>query len=127
VPADRAGLQIPYEGGITVQNTNYLGAVGLVIGPVTINVADWGLDENQDDVRATTPNSTYTLGSELDNVVGLYQLTAFHDADGGSCDATALVKLEGSPLSTPIGLVATAGTVLTGAGVVGAGVARRQP
>lgn len=70
-------------------NTNYLGAVGIVIGPATVNVGDWGLDENIADARATDPDATYVLGSELDNTVGIYQITAFHDADGGNCDATA--------------------------------------
>lgn len=128
VPEERAGLRIPYEGAITVQNTNYLGAVGVVIGPATVNVADWGFDENVDDIRSTEPDSVYILGNDLDNIVGLYQLTAFHDADGGNCDATAMVKLDGSVLSTPIGIGATAATVLTGAGLLAAGIPKgRKP
>lgn len=125
VPADREGLRIPYEGAVTVQNTNYLGAVGVVVGPATITVADWGFDENPDDVRSTTPGSIYILGSELNNIVGLYQLTAFHDADGGNCDATAMVKLDGSPLSSMIGLAAVGGAALSGIGVASAGVKRK--
>ncbi len=127
VPENREGLVIPYEGGITVLNTNYLGAVGVVIGPATVNVADWGLDENPDDVRDTSPNATYTLGSELNNIVGLYELTAFHDSDGGGCDATAMVKLEGNPLETPIGAGATAGAVITGVVTLTAGIPKRKP
>ena len=38
VPAKRAGLRIPYSGSIGVQNTNYLGAVGVVVG-VFVTVA----------------------------------------------------------------------------------------
>ena len=125
VPEEREGLVIPYEGAITVTNTNYLGAVGLVIGPVTVNIADWGLEENADDIRATNPGSQYRLGSEVNDIVGLYQLTAFHDADGGSCDATAMVKLEGNPLSTPIGIGTTVGTVISAAGLAAAGMARK--
>lgn len=126
VPEDRAGLRIPYSGSITVQNTNYLGAVGVVVGPATVNVADWGFDENPDDVRATAPGAVYVLGSELDNLVGLYEVTAFHDADGGNCDATAMVKLDGSVLSTPVGAGATAGAVLTGAGLLAAGIPKKE-
>lgn len=122
VPENRNGLQIPYSGAITVENTNYLGAVGVVVGPVTVNVADWGLDENVDDVRATNPDAIYTLGGELDSIVGLYRVTAFHDADGGNCDADAMVKLEGSVLSTPVGAGATAGAVIAGVGVLAAGI-----
>jgi len=121
VPEERDGLQIPYEGSVTMENTNYLGAVGVVVGPATINVADWGLDENEDDVRATEPNATYRLGSGLNNIVGLYQVTAFHDADGGSCDATAMVKLEGSVITNPIGAGSTAAAVITGVGLLSAG------
>lgn len=121
VPEEREGLRIPYEGGVTMTNTNYLGAVGIVIGPATVNIADWGLDENDDDIRSTKPDSVYVLGSELNGLVGLYQLTAFHDADGGNCDATAMVKLEGSVLSTPLGAGSTAAALATGAGVIAAG------
>ena len=126
VPADREGLRIPYEGSVDMENTNHLGAVGIVIGPVTVNVADWGLEENPDDVRATTPGAIYVLGNELNNIVGIYQLTAFHDADGGNCDADARVKLEGDPLSTPIGAGATAGLVVTAAGTAAAGIKRKS-
>ncbi len=125
IPEDREGLRIPYEGAVTVQNTNYLGSVGVVVGPVTVTVGDWGLDENPDDIRETTPGSIYVLGSELNDIVGLYELTAFHDADGGNCDATAMVKLEGSPLETTIGLAAVAGAAITGVGVVSAGVRKK--
>lgn len=125
VPADREGLRIPYEGSVSMTNTNYLGAVGIVIGPVTVSVADWGLDENVDDIKATEPGAIYVLGNELNNIVGIYQLTAFHDADGGSCDADAMVKLDGDPLSTPIGAGATAGLVIAGAGVLSAGIKKK--
>ncbi len=126
VPKEREGLRIPYEGAVTMANTNYLGAVGIVIGPVTVNVADWGLEENRDDIRATEPGAIYVLGNQLNNIVGIYQLTAFHDADGGSCDADAMVKLDGDPLSTPIGAGATAGLVVTGAGVLSAGIKKKS-
>lgn len=126
VPEDREGLRIPYEGSVDMTNTNYLGAVGIVIGPVTVNVADWGLDPNDDDIKATEPGAIYVLGNELNNIVGIYQLTAFHDADGGNCDADAMVKLEGDPLSTPIGAGATAGLVITGAGMLSAGIKRKS-
>ena len=126
VPPNRAGLTIPYSGSVTMANTNYLGAVGVVVGPATINVADWGLDENIDDVRATDPGAIYILGSELDNFVGLYELTAFHDADGGTCDASAMVKLEGEVLSTPVGAAATGGAIITGIGLIAAGIPRKK-
>lgn len=126
VPADRAGLRIPYSGSVTMTNSNYLGAVGVVVGPFTINVADWGLDENVDDTRATDPGAVYVLGSDFDNLVGIYKLTAFHDADGGNCDATAMVKLEGEVLSTPVGAGATAGAAITGVGLVAAGFKRKK-
>ncbi len=125
IPERRTGLQIPYKGSITVANTNYLGAVGVVVGPATITVADWGFEENDDDVRSTDPGATYVLGSDLDDLVGLYRVTAFHDADGGSCDADAYVKLEGPVLTTPIGAGSTAGTVLLGVGLLAAGRARK--
>ncbi len=127
VPEKRAGLEIPYSGSVSMTNTNYLGAVGVVIGPLTVNIGDWGLDPNDDDVTSTDPGATYVLGSELDNIVGIYQLTAFHDADGGSCDADAYVKLEGPVLPTPAGGGSTAAAVITGLGVVAAGRVKGKP
>lgn len=120
VPKNRDGLPIVYEGSVGFTNTNYLGAVGIIIGPSTINVADWGLDENEADVRERSP-STYTLGSQVDNIIGIYQLTAFHDADGGNCDADAWVKFEGGLTDSPIAMGAAGGVVVTGVGLVAAG------
>jgi hypothetical protein len=52
--------------------------------------------------------------------VGLYQVDIKVSGPGGSCSATAYVKLDGNPLSKPIGI---AGAVATMLGVAGAAAA----
>ena len=124
LPENPGGTSIEYEGSISAANTNYLGAIGVVIGPVTVNVADWGLEENADDERSKGP-ANYVLGDELNQIVGLYQVTAFHDADGGSCDYTGMVRIEGAPMEHPVGQSAVALAVVSGAGLVAAGFGRK--
>ncbi len=125
VPADRAGLQIPYSGEITVANTAYRGGVGVKLGPFTVPVAEWGVESNPDDRRGA--QGVYRLDDRMDDIVGLYQLTAFHEADGGECRATAMILLEGNPLATAPGAGAAVGAALTLIGMVAAGIKKKLP
>lgn len=51
--------------------------------------------------------------------VGLYQVTGSSTGAGLSCSGIAIVKVEGSPLSTPAGWVSLGLTVVGGLGIVG--------
>jgi hypothetical protein len=51
--------------------------------------------------------------------VGLYQVTGSSTGDGLACSGTAIVKVEGSPLSTPAGWVSLGLTIVGGLGIAG--------
>jgi len=110
-PENPGGMVIPYRGAITAENMDYDGSVGVVIGPAVVAIADWGPDENPQDTREK--QGDYTLGTELDNLVGIYEVRAVHNVGGAeACSATVYIKIEGSPLSTPIGLAAVIGAAI---------------
>jgi hypothetical protein len=127
VPADQDDVVIPYTGGVKFTNTNHRGAIRLALPIGSVQIASWG-DENADDKRETT--GEYKLDDFWDllggnRITGMYTLTGGHTADGGSCVGFAVVKFTGSPLGTPIGIVVVAGTVITGAMVIWAGVPKK--
>jgi hypothetical protein len=51
-------------------------------------------------------------------------VTGFHDDELGNCDGEITVIVEGDPLDSPIAVASLAGTVITGAGVALAALAR---
>jgi hypothetical protein len=111
LPEDPGGMEIPYQGAINAENQDYDGHVGVVIGPAVVNIATWGPDPNPDDTRSK--QGTYVLGTELDNIVGIYEVPIVHNVGGAeACSATVFIKIEGNPLSTPLGLAAVIGAAI---------------
>lgn len=124
VPEDRSGLVAEWEGSTGVPITDHSGAVGVVIGPVTVELADWS-GENADE--ETDAAGSYELGSlptAVANLTGLYEVTASHSGTGGSCEGSVMVLLEGNPLTTPVGATSVGGALLAGVGMVLAGRGR---
>jgi len=106
---NRDGVTIPYEGTVGFLNKNFSGEIGVTIAGVNVKIDDWK-GVNDDDIRET--KGDYALDdfySQVDSMVpggrvpGLWRLWVQHSADGGSCSAFAMVKIEGNPLSTPAG------------------------
>lgn len=124
VPDDVEGLIVPFSGLVGFANTNFRGEVSVVVGGISFDVEDWA-SPNPDDVRATFPGATHRIRDDLPSVVGLVQVKAFHEADGGRCELSFRMKLNGSVLSTPLGLLATFGLILSGVLLLLAGLRRR--
>lgn len=106
---NRNGVTIPYQGSVGFSNKNFSGEIGVTIAGVNVKIDDWK-GVNDDDIREKI--GKYELDdfySQVDSMVpggrvpGLWRLWVEHSADGGSCSAFALVKIEGNPLSTPAG------------------------
>ena len=120
VVPDRAVVTAEWAGEVPFANTNYFGEAGIVVGPTTIRFASWA-GANPEDIRAAA--GTYSLDelkAELPvdvGVTGIYQVKGFHDADGGSCTGMVFVKFEGNPLSTPLGVVAVVGIIISALGL----------
>jgi hypothetical protein len=119
---DQDGLIAFWEGSTDAPITEHTGELGVVIGPATINFADWG-GENSD--LETESSGSYAIDDARDvlpiNLVGLYEVSGFHRGEGGNCDGSVMVLLEGNPLTTPVGAGSAAGAALALVGVLSAG------
>jgi uncharacterized membrane protein YhaH (DUF805 family) len=98
-----------WEGTVPGENKNFGGEVEIRLGPVWIEVADWGLPDhdgsNDNDERSD--NGEYDMDQVWDVVPksiaqGIYEARASHSASGVDCQAQFFVKFEGSALSSPI-------------------------
>ena len=119
---DQEGLIAFWEGSTDVAITDHTGELGVVIGPATINFADW--DGENSDLK-TDSSGSYAIDDARDilpiNLVGLYEVSGFHRGEGGNCDGSVMVLLEGNPLTTPVGAGSAAGAALALVGVLSAG------
>jgi len=127
---DEDGILIDYEGTVDFENTHHSGEIGVRIAGFDIAIADWG-DANTADDRGAS--GTYELDDayeKIEDVVpfgrvpGIWIVSGSHTASGGECSGFAMIKIEGNPLSHPVGWVALGGLVLTGAGLAFAAFAR---
>ncbi len=104
VPIDKDGVVAIWEANVPFDNENNDGNLGIVVGPFTIQIADWG-DPNPGNKQGNS--GSYSI-EEFKDVFpvpesliprGVYQLSGEHTADGGTCTGTVMVKLEGSGTS----------------------------
>jgi len=126
VPADQDGVEIPWTGSVPFENKNHNGELRLALPIGSVQIAAWG-HPNEGDDRAAS--GTYALDSFWEmlgfRITGMYTVSGFHDASGGSCTGFAVVKFTGSPLGTPVGIVVVAGAVVTGIMTLWAGVPKK--
>jgi hypothetical protein len=128
VPIEKDGVVAQWEGEVPFANQNNQGELGIVVGPFTISIADWG--------DANTANKQGNSGSysveEFKNLFpvpetliprGVYELSGEHTADGGNCSGTVMVKLEGSGA---IGIASVVGAGVTLLTTLGAGFRRKS-
>lgn len=97
---------VPFEGGVTLQlpRTNW-------------TVATWGGESQQVSAEGTY---TYSIPSWVPGGTGEFELTAHHTQGDADCAVVVTIQLDGEP--GPAALVAAAGTVVFGAGMLAAGV-----
>lgn len=120
VPADAE--MAAWRGTTGVAITDHSGRLAVVIGPGSVEIASWS-GENAD--LETSAEGVYEIADAREqlpvDVVGLYELTGSHAGSGGTCTGSVMVRIEGSPLTTPLGAGAAAVTILGLAGVALAG------
>lgn len=125
---DQDGVQVTYSGSVNFENKNHRGSVKVQVGPFNIEVGDWG-GPNQQDERGVT-NKTYELDDFRDKlpiwIPGVWKVTGDHAAGPNSCSGFAMIKLEGSPFSSPVGWVAMIGLVALAYLAVRAAMKRRM-
>ncbi|MEN8234441.1 MAG: hypothetical protein ABFR89_05905 [Actinomycetota bacterium] len=103
--AEPLDTPVPYEGGIQVQLPRF-----------TWNVAHWGGTSDQ---VAADGTHTYSIPGFVPAGTGEFELTALHTQGDADCAVVVTVQLDGEP--GPAALVAAAGTVVFGAGMLAAG------
>lgn len=122
---DTDGLVAEWEGSTSSVITDHEGEIGVVVGPGAIRIADWS-GENADE--ETAASGSYAIDDARDQIpfplVGLYEVSGSHAGDGGTCEGSVMVKIEGNPLSSPIGVAAAGGMLLAAVGLVTAGRVR---
>ena len=116
------GLVAEWEGSTATPITDHSGEVGIVIGPSTVVLEDWSGENAEEDTGA---GGSYSVDDAKDflpfELVGLYELSAIHSGEGGTCQGSAMLLIEGNPLTTPVGGAAVAGTLIAAVGVIAAG------
>lgn len=129
IPSEE-GLTADWEGTTGGPIHNHTGAIYVHIGPGKVEVANWGGENAKDQSKA---DGTYDIdeGRELlpMDIVGIYEISGVHDGDEASCAGFAMIKFEGNPVTTVPGAAAVGLTVLSGIGLLAAGMARpgRKP
>lgn len=121
VPAERSGLTAEWEGSTGVPITNHSGQVGIVVGPTTVQIADWSGENADEETEASGSYQFASLPTFVTNLTGLYEVTATHAGTGGACAGSVMVLMEGNPLTTPVGAASVGGMLLAGAGMFLAG------
>ncbi len=120
VPADAETAA--WEGRTDGPITDYTGELRVVVGPGSVRIADWA-GENAD--LQTSDEGDYAIDEARDqlpvDLVGLYEVTGSHAGEGGTCDGSVMVRVEGSPLTTPLGAGAAAVGLLSLVGLAAAG------
>ena len=124
VPEEKDGVIVAWEGSTGSPITDHTGSVSVLVGPIPIEVADWGGANADMEVTASGQYDMTRLPEFLKSVTGLYEVQAEHSGQGGTCEGTVMVLLEGNGLATPIGAGSVVGTVLTGIGLLFAGRGR---
>lgn len=130
VPKDE-GVVIPWKGATTFDNNGHSGSLNLIVGPFSVEVANWA-DTNGPEPNQQSNEGDYSLDEFYEdrspfgrNVVGIYEVTGSHTADGGSCSGNAMVKFEGNVLSSPVGAGSVVVIVITAGGIAMATFARK--
>jgi hypothetical protein len=112
---DEDGVQVTYSGSVGFENKNHSGEAKVQVGPFSIKLGEWG-GANPEDTRSVE-NKIYQLDDFRDKlpiwIPGVWKVSATHSASGGDCSGFAMVKLDGSPVGNPVGLVVLVGLLGT--------------
>jgi len=112
-----------WEGSINPVTHNHFGEVNLAVGPLDVQLGKWGPSENADDEASSS--GTKEIPTIMQYALpGEYVVSGFHQGDEGGCSGFVVVAVDVSPFSTPTGVGALVFTVLSGALMVGAGIAK---
>jgi hypothetical protein len=122
---NEGNLDIHYVGTSRKVIKDHSGFIAVVVGPDSVKVAEWSHPNRGGAKRA---EGDYPLDAAYGrllpfDLVGLYEIEGEHVGKGGRCDGSAMVLIEGNPLTTVPGATAAGLTLVTaiGMGVAAAG------
>lgn len=121
IPADRSGLTAAWSGTTGSPITDHSGHVGIVVGPMTVQIGEWA---GANDELETAASGTYAFDGApgiVRDLTGVYEVSAVHAGSGGSCEGTVMVRMEGNAATTPAGAISIGGTIASLLGLVMAG------
>jgi hypothetical protein len=125
---DQDGVQVTYSGSVNFENKGHKGSVKVQVGPFNIKVGDWD-GSNERDERGVA-NKIYELDDFRDElpiwIPGVWKVSGNHSAGPNSCSGFAMIKLEGSPFSSPVGWVVIVGLIALVYSAVRAAMKRRM-
>ena len=125
---DQGNLTIHYVGTTGKVIKQHSGYIAVLVGPGSVRVVDWSHPNRGGSKR---DEGDYPLDAAFSrflpfDLVGLYEIEGAHAGKGGRCDGTAMVLIEGNPLTTVPGGTAAALTVVTGIGMGLAAAGRKD-
>lgn len=114
---------VNWQGSVTTPTHNNSGEVVIDLGYIKVTAGSWGPSKNAS--NKTSRSGVAHIPSALRYVPpGTYHMTGHHKGDEGECAGAMDVVFTGSIVSTPVGIIAIIGTILSLFGVVFAGLAR---
>lgn len=108
---DRSGVIAEWKATTELVIASPSGSAAIVVGPGAVTVNEWASGSQKTEISGTYSIDKALEGLPVD-IVGLYEVSGFHRGSGGSCEGTAMILFEGSPLSNPIGWLGLLGTFL---------------
>lgn len=122
VVPDVEGLVAEWDGVTDDVITDHRGRLNLLLANGAVEIASW---EGENAEQSRTADGDEPIDGLRDSLpfplVGIYEIEVVHAGDGGSCTGSAMVELQGNPLTTPVGAGSAVGTLLAAIGVVAAG------
>lgn len=114
---------VNWHGSVTTPTHNNSGKVVIDLGYIKVTAGSWGPSKNAS--SRTSRSGIAHIPAALKYVPpGTYHMTGYHKGDEGECAGAIDVVFTGSIISTPVGIVAIVGTILSALGVLFAGLAR---
>lgn len=101
---------VAYDGTITTVTHDHSGEIVMKIAMFAVPLGTWGPRHNGSNQAGAS--GVKDIPSAFAQVPpGKYRISGFHSGNEGRCDGWADIEIAGSPLTSPVGIVAVALTI----------------
>jgi hypothetical protein len=112
-------MTLPKTGTVTYEGTTGAvtkpehGHLSVVVGPAEVSIYSWRSSNTGNKTTDTGTKSLTSASKKLPGIAGIYELKGYHYNNGALyCSGSGYIKFTDSPLTTPLGIVAVAGTAV---------------